>query len=173
MFHEVKSRSKMYREIKWFSMTSYGVDPCSESLPMFQMLASQVDFIEKRLISNLSGQVITLVCENISNFYIRDIILVNQFNEEGCDQIKTDVERGVNAIFSQHVLDESKLESYIQLKEVISLLNLKQANALLLMESLGDAKQAKNHKEILAEIGLNSLDSDQALKILRRRVDMK
>ena len=50
---------------------------------------------------------------------------------------------------------------------------MKQANALLLMESLNDTKQAANFKDILLDVGVSYLDSEQTLKILSRRVDMK
>ena len=50
---------------------------------------------------------------------------------------------------------------------------MKQANALLLMESLNDTKQVANYKDILLDVGVSYLDSEQTLKILSRRVDMK
>ena len=50
---------------------------------------------------------------------------------------------------------------------------MKQAQAILLMESLNDAKQAVNHKDILLDVGVSNLDGEQTLKILARRVDMK
>ena len=87
-------------------------DPCAESLPMFQSLASQSDFVDKRLINNLSSQIVTQVCEHMSDFYIHDLILVNQFSPQGCEQVQIDIEKGMNAIFSQHVMminDDSKL----------------------------------------------------------------
>ena len=42
-----------------------------------------------------------------------------------------------------------------------------------LMESLNDTKQAANFKDILLDVGVSYLDSEQTLKILSRRVDMK
>jgi len=174
---EVKTRSKMYKEIKWFSYNrQVEADPCAESLPMFQSLASQSDFVDKRLINNLSSQIVTQVCEHMSDFYIHDLILVNQFSPQGCEQVQIDIEKGMNAIFSQHVMminDDSKLDAYFKLKDVINVLVMKQANALLLMESLNDTKQEANFKDILLDVGVSYLDSEQTLKILSRRVDMK
>ena len=173
MFYEVKSRSKMYRDIKWFSYTRELLDPCPESLPMFQILASQVDFVDKQLMENLSRQVVTLVCDQLSAFYIHDVILINQFNSNGSAQLKLDIDKGMNAILSHHSMDESQLESHFQLVDVITILMMKTPNAILLHESLSDAKQAPNAKDILKEVGINSLDGDQVLKILNRRVDLK
>ena len=65
------------------------------------------------------------------------------------------------------------IDAYFKLKDVIKVLVMKQANALLLMESLNDTKQAANFKEILLDVGVSYLDSEQTLKILSRRVDMK
>ena len=50
---------------------------------------------------------------------------------------------------------------------------MKQANSILLKESLTDVKQAANYKDILLDVGVSHLDSEQTLKILARRVDMK
>ena len=55
IYYEVKSRSKIYKDIKWFSYPDSNLDdPCPESLPMLQILASQVDWVEKRLHSKLA-----------------------------------------------------------------------------------------------------------------------
>ncbi len=136
-------------------------------------LASQVDYVDKRLQDNLSNQVITQVCDHLSAFYIHDIILMSQFNAQGAEQLKIDFEKGIRAIFSQHVLDQSKLESYSQLNDVIHLLIMKQANAILLLETLSDAKQQSNYPEILKEVGITHLKGEQAVKILNKRVDLK
>jgi hypothetical protein len=173
MYYEVKSRSKMYKDIKWFSFVNDQPDPCSESLPMFQILASQVDFIGKQLSSKLAGQVVTLLCEHLSGFYIHDIILLNQFNGSGCQQIQADVDKGMNAIFAQYIMDPSKLEASHQLKEACKLLCMKSGNAILLLDSLIDPKTAINSKDILRDMGLVSLDGQQAIKVLKRRVDLK
>ena len=124
MHSEVNTRNKLYRDIKWFSYGRAQCDPCPESLPMFQMLASQVDFVDKRLIHTLARQVISHVCEHLSAFYIHDIILVNHFSNQACEQLKVDIEKGMNAIFSQHFLDETKLEAHFQLKGMWSMLSL-------------------------------------------------
>ena len=50
---------------------------------------------------------------------------------------------------------------------------MKTPNAILLNESLNDAKQAANAKDILREVGVTCLDGDQVIKILNRRVDLK
>ena len=173
IFYEVKSRSKMYRDIKWFSYNREIVDPCPESLPMFQILASQVDFVDKQLMENLSRQVVTLVCDQMSAFYIHDVILINQFNPNGSLQLKLDIDKGMNAIFSHHSMDENQLETHFQLIDVITILIMKTPNAILLNESLNDAKQAANAKDILREVGVTCLDGDQVIKILNRRVDLK
>jgi hypothetical protein len=77
-------------------------------------------------------------------------------------------------ITSQHLfLNVYIIDAYFKLKDVIKVLVMKQANALLLMESLNDTKQAANFKEILLDVGVSYLDSEQTLKILSRRVDMK
>ena len=47
-----------------------------------------------------------------------------------------DIEQGINAIFEPFLATGSKPDSYEQLQEVCKLLTLKQANALLLLESL-------------------------------------
>ena len=60
-----------------------------------------------------------------------------------------------------------------QLKDVIFLLNMKQANALLLLESLSDPKQTNNYQDMLNEVGVSNMDGDKAVKILVRRVDLK
>ena len=65
------------------------------------------------------------------------------------------------------------IDATFKLKDVIKVLNMKQAQAILLMESLNDAKQAVNHKDILLDVGISYLDGEQTLKILSRRVDMK
>ena len=70
-------------------------------------------------------------------------------------------------------MDETKLEAHFQLKDVIFLLNMKQSNALLLLDSLSDPKQKSNHKAMLNEVGVLNMDGDQAVKILTRRVDLK
>ena len=176
IYYEVETRSKLYKDIKWFSYNRVvELDPCAESLPMFQSLASQADFVDKRLINKLSSQIITQVCERMSDFYIHEIVLVNQFSPQGCHQVQIDIEKGMSAIFSQHVLHEDvKLDAYFKLKDVISILVMKQANALLLMESLNDnANQTVNDKDILMDVGLTYLDREQTLKIIARRVDMK
>lgn len=174
MYYEVKTRSRMYKDIKWFSYPLlHNDDPCPESLPMLQICASQVDFVDKRLKTGLASQVITLVCDHLSDFYIHEIILLHDFNNHGCQQLKLDIEKGIKAIFSQHVMDESKLTTYKQLRDVVHLLNMKQANALLLMESLSDPKQADCYENMINDVGLRHLDSDQAIKVLRRRVDLK
>ena len=50
---------------------------------------------------------------------------------------------------------------------------MKRANAMLLLETLIDPKQTTNAKDILVDVGINFLDNEQAVKILRRRVDLK
>ena len=114
------------------------------------------------------SQIISLLCDHLSSFYIHEVILVNEFNQNGCNQIKMDVEKGIKAIFSQHILVEN--EDYFQLKDVIDLLTMKQANAILLLESLQENESAK---DVLNDVNLVHLEKDQALKILRRRIDMK
>ena len=64
-------------------------------------------------------------------------------------------------------------DAYFKLKDVINVLQMKQANSILLKESLTDVKQAANYKDILLDVGVSHLDSEQTLKILARRVDMK
>ena len=173
MFQEVKSRSQIYKDIKWFSYNIELADPCPESLPMFQSLASQTDFVNRLLLPSLINQVITRVCENMSEFFIMEIILESQFSDQGCQQVKIDVEKGMTAIFVHFSIDESKLEAHFQLQDVIKLLNMKRANAMLLLETLIDPKQTTNAKDILVDVGINFLDNEQAVKILRRRVDLK
>ena len=140
---------------------------------MFQILASQVDFVDKQLMENLSRQVVTLVCEHLSVFYIHDVILINQFNPNGTAQLKIDIDKGMNAIFAHHSMDENELETHFQLKDVIEILTMKNANAILLQDSLNDVKQAMNAKEILKDVGITALAGDQVVKILNRRVDLK
>jgi len=173
MYQEVRSRSKIYKDIKWFSYNIELPDPCPESLPMFQSLASQADFVDRLLLPSLTNQVITKVCENMSDFFIMEIILTSQFSVQGCHQIKLDVEKGMSAIFVQFSIDESKLEAHFQLQDVIKLMNITQANALLLLETLNDPQQISNLKEILADVNIEYLDGEQAVKILTRRVDLK
>jgi len=176
IYYEVKSRSKLYKDIKWFSYSRIvETDPCAESLPMFQSLASQSDFVDKKLINTLSNQIISQVCEHLSDFYIHDIILLNHFSPQGCEQIQIDIEKGMDAIFSQHVMqnDPKLQDASLKLKDVIKVLNTKQAQAILIMESLNDEKQAENYKDILLDVGVTNLDGEQTLKILARRVDMK
>ena len=173
MFKEVKSRSQIYKDIKWFSYNIELADPCPESLPMFQSLASQTDFVNRLLLPSLINQVITRVCENMSEFFIMEIILESQFSDQGCQQLKIDIEKGMAAIFVHFSIDESKLEAHFQLQDVIKLLNMNQANAMLLLETLIDPKQTTNAKDILVDVGITFLDNEQAVKILRRRVDLK
>jgi len=173
MFQEVKSRSKIYKDIKWFSYNVEMLDPCPESLPMFQILASQTDFVDRLLLSNLTNQVVTKVCEKMSEFFIIDIILTNQFSVIGCQQLKIDVEKGMSAIFVQFSIDETKLEAHFQLQDVIKLLNMKQANAILLNQSLNDPQQFSTSKDILSDVGIQYLDGEQAVKILNRRIDLQ
>ena len=173
MFQEVKSRSKIYKDIKWFSYNVEMLDPCPESLPMFQILASQTDFVDRLLLSNLTNQVVTKVCEKMSEFFIIDIILTNQFSVIGCQQLKIDVEKGMAAIFVQFSIDETKLEAHFQLQDVIKLLNMKQANAILLNQSLNDPQQFSTSKDILSDVGIQYLDGEQAVKILNRRIDLQ
>ena len=89
--------------------------------------------------------------------------------------MQIDIEKGMNAIFSQHVMqnDPKLQDSSLKLKDVIKVLNTKQAQAILIMESLNDEKQAENYKDILLDVGVTNLDGEQTLKILARRVDMK
>ena len=136
-------------------------------------LASQADFVDRLLLPSLTNQVITKVCENMSDFFIMEIILTSQFSVQGCHQIKLDVEKGMSAIFVQFSIDESKLEAHFQLQDVIKLMNITQANALLLLETLNDPQQISNLKEILADVNIEYLDGEQAVKILTRRVDLK
>ena len=54
---------------------------------------------------------VSQVCEHMSDFYIHDIILENQFSPQGCEQVQIDIEKGMNAIFSQHVMqNDPKLQ---------------------------------------------------------------
>ena len=109
----------------------------------------------------------------MSEFFIMDIILASHFSVQGCKQVKMDIEKGMAAIFAQFSIDESKLEAHFQLQNVIKLLNMKQANAMLLLETLNDPQQASNLKEILTDVNIQFLDGEQAVKILKRRVDLK
>lgn len=93
-----------------------------------------------------------------------------------------DIEQGINAIFEPFLATGSKPDSYEQLQEVCKLLTLKQANALLLLESLKNVEKLskidlvtsrKDGKSILEEFEIIFLDFEQGIKILKRRIDLQ
>ena len=93
-----------------------------------------------------------------------------------------DIEQGINAIFEPFLATGSKPDSYEQLQEVCKLLSLKQANALLLLESLKNVEKLskidlvtsrKDGKSILEEFEIIFLDFEQGIKILKRRIDLQ
>ena len=111
------------------------------------------------------------VCDRLCNFFITDVILVNVFSVDGCLQIGVDVERGINAIFEPFLTTDKKPESYKELREVCRLLTLKQANAILLLESLKSKKD--DGKRILEEFDVHFLTAEQSVKIINRRIDLQ
>jgi hypothetical protein len=112
------------------------------------------------------------------------VILENVFSVDGCRQIVVDVERGINAIFEPFLSSTKKPETFDELREVCKLLTLKQASAILLLESLksGDTsakdkstkdKSKPDAKKILAEFDVQFLSAEQSVKILKRRIDLQ
>ncbi len=115
-------------------------------------------------------QVVTVVREELSEFFILEIVLQTKMSSRGCGQFATDVEKGLFAVLS--LSNSSKNLKTNQLKEVCRVLTMKQASAILLYESLSDSKQESNDRDILKEVGINVLESDQVKRVLGQRVDL-
>ena len=63
-------------------------------------------------------------------------------------------------MFYRFAFSDQSVESYEELKEVCQLLTLKQANAILLLESLRDKKKNADGKTILEEFNVHFLTGD-------------
>ena len=63
-------------------------------------------------------------------------------------------------MFYRFAFSDQSVESYEELKEVCQLLTLKQANAILLLESLRDKKKNADGKTILEEFNIHFLTGD-------------
>lgn len=159
-----KARGRSYcKDIRWFSYTNSlttETDPSmripelsTESLGIFQVLACSLEMVGKTLNPKLLGRVVKRVSELMDEFFILDVILENDFSPDGCKQMEVDVNRGLRAIFNQYPAFDPKPKDYWQLPQVIRLLNLERANALLLLDTL--------EREIVKSA---SFDQDKALK---------
>ncbi|CAB4067003.1 unnamed protein product [Lepeophtheirus salmonis] len=157
----------MFIRIGVFSFPS-GDNVSSESLPMLQTLLSLLNSLYQKLQEDIFSSVADLVFTKMKDLIVNDVILENKFSQSGCQQLVIDIVRGFLPVFSQYyIIDVSCFDS---LNDVSVLLELSDANALLLRETLETEKSFKKVAALLKEFKLNELNQTQVISILQRRI---
>ncbi|KAG7210875.1 hypothetical protein KM043_012357 [Ampulex compressa] len=170
---DVKAKSRPYRTDKWFAMQS-SKDVASLSVtptgcPMFQELASRLHVLHKALALPLFHQAWKSLAAQFDQFLLEEVVLVNNFNVGGAEQLQHDIFRSLFSVFGLYV---GKPESYFPLiKEACILLNILIGSAMLLHEAL-HANEESVAKEILADVGVCKIPPEVAVKILATRMDI-
>ncbi|XP_071745768.1 RAD50-interacting protein 1 [Lepeophtheirus salmonis] len=168
VFYEVKAQSRGYVYKNWSFSFPSGDNVSSESLPMLQTLLSLLNSLYQKLQEDIFSSVADLVFTKMKDLIVNDVILENKFSQSGCQQLVIDIVRGFLPVFSQYyIIDVSCFDS---LNDVSVLLELSDANALLLRETLETEKSFKKVAALLKEFKLNELNQTQVISILQRRI---
>ncbi|XP_014206211.1 RAD50-interacting protein 1 [Copidosoma floridanum] len=172
LFMEIKSKSRLYCNDKWFAMPSD--KECLPSLtisacPMFQEIANRLRALQNALALPLFEQSWMNLALCLDKLLFEELVLQNKFNDGGAAQFQYDVRRNLFPLFGLYT---KKPESYFPLiGESCILLNMLLGSVILLLEALENADEDVK-KDVLADVNIHQLSSQLAIRVLKTRMDI-
>lgn len=176
IFIKVKSKSRAYRDEKWFSMRrdnrvagASSMFLTSAACPMFQEISSKLHAVSNLLALPLFSSVWKNLALRVDVHLLEEVILENRFSADGAAQIQHDVKRYLLPLFGLYI---NKPEAYfLKTLEACILLNILLGSAILLLEAL-EKESSTAAAEVLADAKIYNLSREQAQKVLRTRIDL-
>ncbi|XP_011502922.1 PREDICTED: RAD50-interacting protein 1 [Ceratosolen solmsi marchali] len=173
VFAEITAKSKLYCNEKWFAMSSekdvVSLSITASGCSMFQEIVNQLHALHNSLALPLFEQSWQNLAIRLDQYLLDEIILRNKFNTGGAFQLQFDIKRNLLPLFGLYT---NKIELYFALTvEACILLNMLPGAAFLLIETLENADE-DTRTEILADVKIQQLTSNTALKILKTRMDI-
>ena len=136
--------------------TVYEDTPCTEMLGMVQALAAGLDNLSRRVCDAVLQLVLEHAAREVADFYLKDVVLDNFFDEPGINQLAVDVRLGIMPVFRQFNFDPDRA-SMSALAEILVLLEARRPNALLLAEAI---RTATNDAD-LNQVCIRQIKSDE------------
>ncbi len=173
--YEVRAQSLDYCRLDWTSDHKQDptdqTSPSPESLGMFQTLSVNLMSVCQHLRPEVSARVINHLTELLTDFFLFDMILQNEFSWSGATCLKTDINMGLLPILRQFSPDLSQAR---KINDALFLLaDLPAPTALLLKDSLLEYHDIKEAKELLQEHEVEMLSASMAAKVLDKRIDLR
>ena len=149
IMYEFRARSFEYRKgVRWSAYRKvYEDTPCTEMLGMVQALAAGLDNLSRRVCDAVLQLVLEHAAREVADFYLKDVVLDNVFDEAGIEQLAVDVRLGIVPVFRQFNLDPDRA-AMSALAEMLVLLEARRPNALLLAEAVRAATDAGDLNQV-------------------------
>lgn len=167
---DIKAKSRPYRKEKWFCMPlqdKKSLEMSPAAFPMLEIINTSLHSLQELLAKPLFTKVWQQIASELNIYLYEEVILQNSFSEGGAQQLNFDMTRNLFPIFGIYTL---KPDNYFKLvRDSCVLLNLINAPAMLLKETLKCQESFEAKSNALEELGVYSLTPSQALVILAQR----
>ena len=127
--------------------TVYEDTPCTEMLGMVQALAAGLDNLNRRVCDAVLQLVLEHAAREVADFYLKDVVLDNFFDEPGIEQLAVDIRLGIMPVFRQFNFDPDRA-AMSALAEMLVLLEARRPNALLLADAVRAATDAGDLNQV-------------------------
>ncbi|XP_058796896.1 RAD50-interacting protein 1 [Phymastichus coffea] len=173
IFSEIKAKSWIYSNEKWFAMqsekevASLSVTP--SGCPMFQEIVNKLHALKNALALPLFERSWKNLAKQLDQHLFDELVLRNQFNNGGAAQLQFDITRNLLPLFGLYT---DQPDSYFPLlTESYTLLNMLPGSAILLLEALGEEEE-ENITRVLTDVNIYRLTPRTVCKILNSRMDI-
>jgi len=167
---EVKARSRPYRkEVKWYHLPSPPTSVSPAACGLLQTLAFQLEAARSRTSPEVFGWVWHSVARHMDTFVWREVVAANMFSCGGVEQLALDMTAGLLPVFG--VWTARPRSHFPQTQDCLTLQQLATGSALLALDTL-TGSSTEGAVNTLRELGIASLATDQAIAVIRTRIDV-